>query len=77
MTHFSHPRLRATVNNVLMHYRACQINKLTGPGYGHLLPCKATALPSFQDYFQEVAIYLVGPWHVILRSLQILCSHMH
>jgi hypothetical protein len=45
-THFSHPRLRATVNDVIKHCRAFQSNKLTGPsGYGHLPPREATASP--------------------------------
>jgi transposase InsO family protein len=62
-THFSHPRLRATVDDVIKHCRACQINKLTGPGYGKLPPREATALP-----FQEVAIDLIGPWRVTLPN---------
>jgi hypothetical protein len=50
--------LRATINEVINHCEACQINKLTGPGqYGQLLPREATALP-----FQEVAVDLIGPW---------------
>jgi hypothetical protein len=61
MTHFCCPQLRATVNDVIKHCRAHQIKKLTGPGYGHLPPCEATALP-----FQEVAVDLIGPWHVTL-----------
>jgi hypothetical protein len=63
MTHFSHPQLRATVNGIIKHCIACQINKLTSPGYGHLLPHKATALP-----FQEVAIDLIGPWRVTVTN---------
>jgi hypothetical protein len=35
-THFYHLHLRATVNDVIKHCEACQINKLTGPGYGQL-----------------------------------------
>jgi hypothetical protein len=62
-TNFSHPRLRATADNVIKHCRACQINKLTGPGYGKLPPREATALP-----FQEVAIELIGPWRVTLPN---------
>jgi hypothetical protein len=62
-THCSHPQLRATVNDVIKHCGACQINKLTGPGYGHLLSHKATSLP-----FQEVAVDLIGPWHVTLST---------
>jgi hypothetical protein len=44
-THFSDPQLRATVNDVIKHCHACPIEKLLGPGYGHLPPCEATALP--------------------------------
>jgi hypothetical protein len=44
-THFLHPKLRATINAVIMHCHACQIKKQTGPGYGHLPPRDATALP--------------------------------
>jgi hypothetical protein len=62
-THFLHPQLRATVNDVIKHCRACQIKKLTGPGYGHLPPRKATALP-----FQEVDVDLIGPWHVTVPN---------
>jgi hypothetical protein len=62
-THFSHPQLRATVNDIIKHCRACQINKLAGPGYGHLPLLEATALP-----FQEVSVYLIGPWHVTVPN---------
>jgi transposase InsO family protein len=62
-THFYHLQLRATVNDVIKHCKACQINKLTGPGYGQLPSWEATALP-----FQEVAIYLIGPWWVTLPN---------
>jgi hypothetical protein len=58
-THFYHLQLRATVNDVIKHCEACQVNKLTGPGYGHLPTREATALP-----FQEVAVNLIGPWRV-------------
>jgi hypothetical protein len=63
VTHFSHPQLRATVNDVMKHCHACQIEKLSSPGYGQLPSCEATALP-----FQEVAIDLIGPWRVTLRN---------
>jgi hypothetical protein len=44
-THFSHPQLRATVDDVIKHCLACQINKLIGLGYGKLPPREARALP--------------------------------
>jgi hypothetical protein len=50
-------------NDIIKHCRACQINKLTGPGYGNLPAQEATTLP-----FQEVAIDLIGPWHVPLPN---------
>jgi hypothetical protein len=40
-----------------------QIDKLSGPGYGHCPPCKATALS-----FQEVTVDLIGPWYVTLPN---------
>jgi hypothetical protein len=62
-THFTHPQLRQTVENIVQHCHACQLNKLTGPGYGQLPPREATALS-----FQEVAIDLIGPWKVTVQN---------
>jgi transposase InsO family protein len=53
-THFTHPQLRRTVENIVQHCHACQLNKL---------PREATALP-----FQEVAIDLIGPWRVTVQN---------
>jgi hypothetical protein len=44
-THFYHLQLRATVSYVMKHCEACQVNKLTGPGHGHLPTQEVTALP--------------------------------
>jgi hypothetical protein len=62
-THFTHPKLRETVEIAVQHCHTCQINKLTGPGYGQLPPREATALP-----FQEVAVDLIGPWRVTVQN---------
>jgi hypothetical protein len=62
-THFTHPKLRRTVKTIVQNCHACQLNKLTGPGYGQLPPREATALP-----FQEVAIDLIGPWRVMVQN---------
>jgi hypothetical protein len=63
VTRFYQLQLRATVNDLIKHCEDCQINKLSGPGYGHLPPCKATALP-----FKEVAVNLIGPCHINLPN---------
>jgi transposase InsO family protein len=62
-THFAHPKLRQTVETAVANCHACQLNKLTGPGYGKLPPREATALP-----FQEVAVDLIGPWRVTVNN---------
>jgi hypothetical protein len=60
---FCHLQIRATVNDIIKHCHACQINKLLGPGYGHLPPHEATTLA-----FQEVAVDLIGPCRVTLPN---------
>jgi hypothetical protein len=62
-THFYHLQLRATLNDVIKHCAACQINKLTGPAYGHLPACKGIMLP-----FLEVAVDLISPWCITLPN---------
>ena len=58
-SHFTHPKLRATVRQVCETCDACQRNNLLGRQYGHLPVRIAEALP-----WQEVHVDLIGPWEV-------------
>jgi hypothetical protein len=57
--HLYHPRLRCVTERITQECDVCQHQKLTGPQYAHLPPCKTALLP-----WKEVALDLIGPWTV-------------
>ena len=56
---FYHPRLRQTVNRLVLSCKTCQTVKPATKGYGHLPPRQAFVAP-----WHEVAVDLIGPWVV-------------
>lgn len=55
------PNLQARAATYIASCDECQRYKFTGPGYGHLPPRNDVAQP-----WEEVAVDLVGPWHLEL-----------
>jgi transposase InsO family protein len=68
-THFHVPKLNEHVSALVANCEACQKNKFSGPGYGHLPPRNDVGVP-----WEEVAVDLIGPWKIRLPvgQLQIL-----
>ena len=70
--HFYCTTLKHRIESIIQSCDVCQRTKLSGPGYGQLPPRDALVAPWF-----EVAVDLIGPWNVTIRSRVFTLHHYH